>query len=122
MSGSCLFWQAGEGAAAAAPAKGGWGALLRRRYRRIMILAAGLPIWQQASGINTVVFYSSDVSGQARLPGDPSKRSIVLPETLTQSVFTTLPSVLASPPGLHASMQPVPHHCADGLPQLMRCT
>jgi hypothetical protein len=41
--------------------KGGWGALLRRRYRRIMILAAGLPIWQQASGINTVVFYSSDV-------------------------------------------------------------
>lgn len=42
--------------------EGGWGALLKRRYRRIMILAAALPILQQASGINTVVFYSSDVS------------------------------------------------------------
>lgn len=41
--------------------EGGWGALLKRRYRRIMILAAALPILQQASGINTVVFYSSDV-------------------------------------------------------------
>ncbi len=42
--------------------EGGWGSLLKRRYRRIMILAAALPILQQASGINTVVFYSSDVS------------------------------------------------------------
>ena len=50
-----------EGAAAT----GGWGALLKRRYRRIMVLASSLPIWQQASGINTVVFYSSDVR---RLP------------------------------------------------------
>lgn len=41
--------------------EGGWGALLNRRYRRIMILASALPILQQASGINTVVFYSSDV-------------------------------------------------------------
>ena len=31
------------------------------KYRRIMILASALPIMQQLSGINTVVFYSSDV-------------------------------------------------------------
>lgn len=42
-------------------AQGGWGSLLKARYRRIMVLAAGLPLLQQASGINTVVFYSSDV-------------------------------------------------------------
>ncbi|KAK9919103.1 hypothetical protein WJX75_009435 [Coccomyxa subellipsoidea] len=47
--------------------EGGWGALLKRRYRRIMILAAALPILQQASGINTVVFYSSDVFAKAGL-------------------------------------------------------
>lgn len=40
---------------------GGWGALLLRRYRLIMVLAAALPLWQQLSGINTVVFYSSEV-------------------------------------------------------------
>ena len=44
-----------------APLEGGWGSLLKRRYRRIMILASALPILQQASGINSVVFYSSDV-------------------------------------------------------------
>ncbi|EIE21964.1 general substrate transporter, partial [Coccomyxa subellipsoidea C-169] len=48
-------------------AEGGWGSLLKRRYRRIMILAAALPILQQASGINTVVFYSSDVFAKAGL-------------------------------------------------------
>ncbi|BDA46904.1 Plastidic glucose transporter 4 [Coccomyxa sp. Obi] len=47
--------------------EGGWGALLKRRYRRIMILASALPILQQASGINTVVFYSSDVFAKAGL-------------------------------------------------------
>ncbi len=31
-----------------------------------MILASALPILQQLSGINTVVFYSSDVSFLAR--------------------------------------------------------
>jgi hypothetical protein len=45
----------------AAHLPGGWAALLKPRYRRIMVLAAGLPLLQQASGINTVVFYSSDV-------------------------------------------------------------
>ena len=59
-----------EGAAAV----GGWGALFRRRYRRIMVLASSLPIWQQASGINTVVFYSSDVSRP--LPPHPHSRTL----------------------------------------------
>ncbi len=31
-----------------------------RRYRLMMVLAAALPLWQQLSGINTVVFYSSE--------------------------------------------------------------
>lgn len=39
----------------------GWSALLRKRYRRIMVLAAGLPLLQQGSGINTVILYSSQV-------------------------------------------------------------
>lgn len=39
----------------------GWSALWEPRYRRVMILAVALPIAQQASGINTVIFYSSQV-------------------------------------------------------------
>lgn len=50
------FLQAGE------PQQGGWSALFHGKYRRIMVLASALPILQQLSGINTVVFYSSDVS------------------------------------------------------------
>ncbi|CAL5223439.1 g5955 [Coccomyxa viridis] len=53
--------QAGE------PQQGGWSALFDGRYRRIMILASALPILQQLSGINTVVFYSSDVFAKAGL-------------------------------------------------------
>lgn len=50
-----MLWQEAPGE------PGGWGALLMRRYRLIMVLAAALPLWQQLSGINTVVFYSSEV-------------------------------------------------------------
>src|SRR5690242_18520116 len=39
-----------------------WGELWQRRYRKMMLLAAGLPLLQQASGINSVIFYSSSVS------------------------------------------------------------
>lgn len=39
----------------------GWSALWEPRYRRVMVLAAAIPLAQQASGINTVVFYSSQV-------------------------------------------------------------
>lgn len=39
----------------------GWAALWEPRYRRVMVLAAALPLTQQASGINTVIFYSSQV-------------------------------------------------------------
>lgn len=46
---------------------GGWTTLLERRYRRIMMLAAGLPLLQQASGINSVILYSSQV-----LPHSPA--------------------------------------------------
>jgi len=31
-----------------------------------MLLAAALPLWQQLSGINTVVFYSSEARGAVR--------------------------------------------------------
>ncbi|CAK0785259.1 hypothetical protein CVIRNUC_008465 [Coccomyxa viridis] len=49
------------------PEQGGWSALFLGKYRRIMILASALPIMQQLSGINTVVFYSSDVFAKAGL-------------------------------------------------------
>jgi hypothetical protein len=39
----------------------GWSALWQPRYRRVMILAAALPLAQQASGINTVIFFSTQV-------------------------------------------------------------
>ncbi|KAK9819874.1 hypothetical protein WJX72_003513 [[Myrmecia] bisecta] len=44
-----------------------WSELFSPRYRRIMMLAAGLPLLQQASGINTVIFYSSQVFEDAGL-------------------------------------------------------
>ena len=52
--------QGPEGGAAAG-SQLGWGALLAPKSRRVMILAAGLTLFQQLSGINTVVFYSSEV-------------------------------------------------------------
>jgi hypothetical protein len=41
--------------------KEGWAALSRREYRLMMALALGLPLLQQASGINTVIYFSSEV-------------------------------------------------------------
>jgi hypothetical protein len=41
--------------------QGRWGELLNRRYRKMMVLAIGLPLFQMLSGINTVTFYSSEV-------------------------------------------------------------
>ncbi|KAK9866097.1 hypothetical protein WJX84_006291 [Apatococcus fuscideae] len=46
---------------------GTWEDLLSMQYRRIMLLAAGLPLLQQASGINTVIYYSSQVFRDAGL-------------------------------------------------------
>eukprot|EP00878_Enallax_costatus_P015475 GHUV01016210.1.p1 GENE.GHUV01016210.1~~GHUV01016210.1.p1 ORF type:complete len:748 (+),score=249.62 GHUV01016210.1:490-2733(+) len=45
----------------------GWESLFARRYRLMMALAVGLPLLQQASGINTVVYYSSKVFAAAGL-------------------------------------------------------
>ena len=45
--------------------EGAWEDLAKRRYRRVMVLAAGLPLLQQLSGINTVVLFSSQVSPKA---------------------------------------------------------
>ena len=42
--------------------EGSWGDLVQRRYRRMMVLAVSLPLLQQASGINSITFYSSSVS------------------------------------------------------------
>lgn len=42
--------------------EGAWSDLVQRRYRRMMVLAVSLPLLQQASGINSVTFYSSSVS------------------------------------------------------------
>lgn len=58
-----------------APA-GCW-ALARREYRWMLCLALGLPLLQQACGINTVVLYSSEVFEGAGLP-DPVYGSIIV--------------------------------------------
>lgn len=42
-----------------------WAGLLRNRYRWVLTLVLALPILQQLSGINTVVFYSSLVFASA---------------------------------------------------------
>lgn len=42
--------------------EGQWGDLVQPRYRRMMVLAVTLPLLQQASGINSITFYSSSVS------------------------------------------------------------
>lgn len=39
----------------------GWSALWHPRYRRVMTLAAALPLLQQLSGINSIVFFSTEV-------------------------------------------------------------
>lgn len=50
-----------EGGEAASAGLEGWDSLFARRYKLMMALAVGLPLLQQASGINTVVYYSSKV-------------------------------------------------------------
>jgi hypothetical protein len=45
--------------AAAARRKEGWGGLAKHEYRRMLGLSLMLPLLQQASGINTVIYYSS---------------------------------------------------------------
>lgn len=42
-----------------------WGDLLQPQYRRMMVLGTGLALMQQASGINSITFYSSSVSTPA---------------------------------------------------------
>ncbi|KIZ00413.1 sugar transporter, partial [Monoraphidium neglectum] len=53
--------------AAAARRKEGWGGLVKYEYRRMLALAVMLPLTQQASGINTVIYYSSMVFLRAGL-------------------------------------------------------
>ncbi|KAF8055122.1 menG [Scenedesmus sp. PABB004] len=55
----------------------GWGGLGARRYRRIVALCLALPLLQQASGINVVVYYSSKVFAGAGL-ASPIAGSIVV--------------------------------------------
>jgi hypothetical protein len=45
----------------------GWAALWAPRYRRAMVLAASIPVLQQLSGINSIVFFSTDVSALKQL-------------------------------------------------------
>ncbi|GBF90824.1 plastidic glucose transporter [Raphidocelis subcapitata] len=54
-------------AAAAARRKEGWGGLAKPEYRRMLSLSLLLPLLQQASGINTVIYYSSLVFLRAGL-------------------------------------------------------
>lgn len=64
LTGSDDGGEGGAGGAGGQPAEAqqlGWGALGLKRYRRVMILAVALPLAQQASGINTVMFYSTQV-------------------------------------------------------------
>jgi hypothetical protein len=46
----------------------GWLGLFKREYRWMMTLAIGLPLLQQASGINTVIYYSSEVCRGLAMP------------------------------------------------------
>lgn len=62
----------------------GWGALAAPRYRRVMVLAAALPLAQQASGINTVIFFSTQV-GRAGAGRGPV--TIMVPRRITTSVW-----------------------------------
>lgn len=50
-----------DGGARTGGRAGAWESLMERQYRWMMMLALGLPLLQQASGINTVVYYSSKV-------------------------------------------------------------
>lgn len=43
----------------------GWGALLQKKYRWMVVLALGIPMLQQLSGVNTVVLYSSKLFSKA---------------------------------------------------------
>ena len=45
----------------------GWLDLLNPRYRWIMLLCTMLPLFQQLSGINTCILYSSEVTLQESL-------------------------------------------------------
>ena len=47
--------------------EGSWSDLVEPRYRRMMVLGTGLALLQQASGINSITFYSSSVSAAALL-------------------------------------------------------
>lgn len=63
----------------------GWGALRAPRYRRVMVLAAALPLAQQASGINTVIFFSTQVgcvAGRQMPQGAPGVGAPHLPDVV----------------------------------------
>lgn len=53
--------------AEAARRKEGWAGLVKHEYRRMLTLSLMLPLLQQASGINTVIYYSSMVFLRAGL-------------------------------------------------------
>ncbi|KAL4430702.1 hypothetical protein ABPG75_005958 [Micractinium tetrahymenae] len=78
----------------------GWGALWAPRYRRVMVLAAALPLAQQASGINTVIFFSTQVFQQAGLQS-PILGSIAM--GLTNVAFTVVAALLMD----HAGRRPL---------------
>ncbi|PSC75287.1 plastidic glucose transporter 4-like isoform [Micractinium conductrix] len=94
LTGSDDGGEGGAGGAGGQPAEAqqlGWGALGLKRYRRVMILAVALPLAQQASGINTVMFYSTQVFQQAGLQS-PIVGSIAV--GLTNLAFTLVAAVL----------------------------
>lgn len=68
-----------------------WSALWNREYRWMMALAIGLPLLQQATGINTVILYSSEVFTAAGLKS-PIVGSIIM--GLVNVVFTLLAGLL----------------------------
>lgn len=77
----------------------GWSALWEPRYRRVMILAVAMPLAQQASGINTVIFYSSQVFEQAGLKS-PILGSIAM--GLANLAFTIVAALLMDRTGRRA--------------------
>lgn len=70
----------------------GWSCLIKKKYRWMVILAIGIPVLQQLSGINTVVLYSAQIFKTA---GFTDSRAGTIYTGLDNLFFTVLAAPLA---------------------------
>ncbi|CAD7703448.1 unnamed protein product [Ostreobium quekettii] len=78
----------------------GWSALVMRKYRWMVILAIGIPVLQQLSGINTVVMYSKTMFMQAGV-------SNPLAGTIYTGIVNLVVTVLSTPFVDHLGRRPL---------------